>query len=172
MTFTTLLPRHKTRRTSLVASLALIVATSFATQGIADTSEETASAPEVIGEMHFDGRSYDLTIAYWCEPEEGFERGTTIAMRMMGYNEATGARVYASHLDRDRDRPSVQHVHISLGPDDHKIGGDIILTGRQADDPGIRIDEDGVVHIKAPFREGDVVAWFTLPEEPGFPSYC
>lgn len=171
MTFTELLSSLKGRRAGLATGFTLGIAACFATGSIAEATEAQTSAPEIIGEMHFDGQSYDLTRAYWCEPEDGFESGTTVALRLVAYGETDYIAISGMQVDRDRDRPSVQTVNIAIGPGKERIGGDIILKGAQAADPAVRV-EDGVVHIKAPFRDGDAEARFTLPETPGFPGYC
>lgn len=171
MKFTQFSPSCNRLQAGLAICLILTVATLFATGSTADETKTSSSAQETIGEMHFDGQSYDLTRAHWCAPEDGFESGTTIALRLVAYGETDYIAISGTQTDRDRDRPSIQRVNIAIGPGKERIGGDIILKGAQAEHPAVRI-EDGVVHIKAPFRDGAAKARFTLPDEPGFPGYC
>lgn len=154
----------------LAGGLALTAAAFFVTGSIAEEAEAPSSAPEIIGKMHYDGQTYDLTRAHWCEPEDGYEKGTTVPMRVTALDESGDSGVTGLQVDRDRDRPSIQSVN-RLGPDGGDMSFEITLTGPLAEDPPLRIEDD-VVYIKWSFSSGDLEAEFTLPEAPGFPGYC
>lgn len=173
MTFTTLSLPPAGRRGAYSPAIALTALILFATSGNAqetDMSQEPTDAPGVIGEMIFDEQSYDLTLAYWCEPEPGYASGTTVALRVIAYDESGDVIIYGIQVDHDEDRDPVQNVSVAMDPNTNYRSGDIMPSN--ASYPSVTV-ESGVVEIRAELhRGGDVEARFTLPDKPGFPGYC
>lgn len=125
--------------------------------------------PQVIGEVVIDGQSHSLTKAHWCEPEDGFESGTTVAIRVAATDESGDVTVYGIRVDDD-DGDSTLRVMAATDPNtNYKSEG----LGRE---PTILM-EDGSVRLQGlVYRPGhdpvEVEAEFSLPAEPGFPGYC
>ena len=143
----------------------------------AEQAESPAAdeAPEPVGSLTIDGRSYELVRAFWCEPRSGGESGTEVVAQVGAFHEDNRfITVMATQVDRDRDRPSVQSVSASIpGTDSNHRSGDVVLDGDA--EPAL-IVEDGQARIQAEVRSGGEVvpleAEFTLPDEPGLDLHC
>lgn len=123
----------------------------------------------ITGEVVIDGRSHTLTKAYWCEPEAGFESGTTVAVRVFASDESGGVTVYGLQVD-DNGGESTSRIRVATDPNTNYASEGL------AREPTILM-EDGAVHIQGyVYRPGrdpvDVEAEFSLSEAPGFPGYC
>jgi hypothetical protein len=137
-----------------------------------ESAPEAERAPEAIGELVIDGQSYTLTKAHWCEPEEGFESGTTVAIRVAAQDESGDVTVYGIQVDRDEGASSTSRISVATDPStNYKSEG----LDRE---PAIVI-EDGAVRLRGGVyrsgRDPEVVvveAEFSLPPEPGFPGQC
>ena len=137
-----------------------------------ESAPEDEKAPEAIGELVIDGQSYTLTKAHWCEPAEGFESGTTVAIRVGAQDESGDVTVYGIQVDRDEDESSTSRISVATDPStNYKSEG--------LDRDPVIVLEDGAVRLrggvyKSP-RDPEVVvveAEFSLPPEPGFPGQC
>lgn len=137
-----------------------------------ESAPEVEKAPEAIGELVIDGQAYTLTKAHWCEPEAGFESGTTVAIRVAAQDESGDVTVYGIQIDRDEGRSSTSRISVATDPStNYKSEG--------LDREPVIVLEDGAVRLRGgvyrPGRDPEVVvveAGFTLPPEPGFPGQC
>jgi len=122
--------------------------------------------------MVIDGQSYTLTKAHWCEAEERFESGTTVAIRVAAQDESGDVTVYGIQIDRDEGRSSTSRISVAT---DASTNYESEGLDRE---PVIGL-EDGAVRLRGGVyrssRDPEVVvveAGFTLPPEPGFPGQC
>lgn len=140
-----------------------------ATPPEAEAASSAADEPRISGEVVIDGQSYELTKAYWCEPEAGFNSGTTVAIRVFASDESGDVTVYGIQVDDD-DGDSTSRIMVATDPQtNYKSEG----LGRE---PTILM-EDGAVriqgHVYRPGRDPvEVEAGFSLLAQPGFPGYC
>lgn len=137
-----------------------------------ESGPEDDRAAEAIGELVIDGQSYTLTKAHWCEPAEGFESGTTVAIRVAAQDESGDVTVYGIQVDRDGGQSSTSRISVATDPStNYKSEG--------LDREPTIVLEDGAVSLRGgvyrPGRDPEAVvveAEFTLPPEPGFPGQC
>ena len=137
-----------------------------------ESAPEDEKAPEAIGELVIDGQSYTLTKAHWCEPAEGFESGTTVAIRVAAQDESGDVTIYGIQVDRDEDESSTSRISVATDPStNYKSEG--------LDRDPVIVLEDGAVRLRGGVyksrRDPEVVvveAEFSLPPEPGFPGQC
>lgn len=137
-----------------------------------ESAPEVEKAPEAIGELVIDGQSYTLTKSYWCEPEEGFESGTTVAIRVAAQDESGDVTVYGIQVDREEGGSSTSRISVATDPStNYKSEG--------LDREPMIVIENGAVRLRGgvyrPGRDPEVAvveAEFSLPPEPGFPGQC
>lgn len=130
--------------------------------------ETEASA--VVGEMVINGQAYELTQSHWCEPQDGFESGTTVALRVAAYDGSGDVMVYGIQVNEDGSDPSVPRLSAATDPDTNYASEGL------ADEPVLE-KENGTITLRGNvYRSGQdpvpLQAEFVLPQEPGFPGYC
>lgn len=148
---------------------ALLVGAFMTTVSALSVGHALASEPSVIGEMIIDGESHELTQSYWCEPEAGYESGTTVAI-VAAYDESGDVIVYGQRRDHEGSESSEALITAATDPNTNYssegLGGDPML-----------VMENGAVRLQGGvYRPGqdpvEIEAQFSLPDEPGFPGYC
>lgn len=138
-----------------------------------DSSSETPgadSASASSGEMTIDGETHGFTTAYWCEPEGGYNDGTTVAIRLMATDDDNQASIYAIRVDENDGGESESRLRVATDPDTN-------FNSEGLDEEPTIVVEDGVVRLRGlVYRPGrdpvEVEAEFSLPAAPGFPGYC
>lgn len=128
--------------------------------------------PQIAGELVIDGQSHALTTVYWCEPEAGYESGTTITIRVAAMDASGDVVVYGRQIDRE-GRNSTSETFIRATTDHPQ---NYYNSDRDNREPTILI-EGGVARIQGYVRRrgGDpieVEAEFSLPAAPRFPTEC
>ena len=145
------------------------IPSSDATPPAAEAAGPVDDEIRIIGKAIVDGDSHSLTKAHWCEPEAGYEDGTTVAIRVIALDESGDVRVYGIQVDGDGG-DSTSRITVATDPNTNYASEGL---GRQ---PTILM-ENGAVRLAGwVYRPGrdpvEVEVEFSLPEQPGFPGYC
>lgn len=138
-----------------------------------EAARPAEAEPRIAGELVIDGQSHALTTVYWCEPEAGYESGTTITIRVAAMDASGDVVVYGRQIDREGSN-STSETFIRATTDHPENYYDSDEDGRE---PTILI-EDGVARIQGYVRKWsdddsiEVKAEFSLPAVPHFPMEC
>lgn len=137
-----------------------------------ETARSSEDEPEIAGELVIDGQPHALTTVYWCEPEAGYESGTTVAIRVAAMDASGDVVVFGRQIDREDSNPtSKTFIRATTEHPQNYYNSD-----RDEREPTILM-EDGVARIQGYVRRpgGDPVkieAEFSLPTVPHFPTEC